>query len=292
MQGADRNARVALDQPAQMKADAPRAGEAALPAGERGAAPTLAEVAKRAAGPPSRDKVAGAPNQELDARLRKDVGQAVAEKKFEDLKEAANAAPAPMPPQPTSPSSAPPAQAYDALEAAKASQAQAQAASQAQSGPAGAAGGSVAAARPSPQDTLARQKAAREELPLMNETVALSTLAAAPLEVSAGATFRVRTHDGRLESSADGGSSWHTELSGVIERLRAGACLADGTCWLVGDAGAILRREPAGTWVRRPLSLAGQITGVTPTGPASAVITASNGRYETVDAGVTWRALP
>lgn len=47
--------------------------------------------------------------------------------------------------------------------------------------------------------------------------------------------------DGIILSTRDQGSSWHTQISGTKEDLRAITCTVNGRCWAVGARGLILR---------------------------------------------------
>lgn len=98
---------------------------------------------------------------------------------------------------------------------------------------------------------------------------------------------------GFVERSTSGGASWDRFDTGVRTPLRAGACLSASTCWVVGDAGVVLRTTDAQTW--RPVTspTAENLVAVETTGEAAAVVRAAGGqRFSTSDGGTNWTRVP
>ena len=95
---------------------------------------------------------------------------------------------------------------------------------------------------------------------------------------------------GRLLRSADGGESWEPQASGVTADLLAGAALSPSVCWVVGSAGAVLLTTDGKRWTRLPFPLVVDLVAVEASGASAASVTARDSRrFETLDAGLTWR---
>lgn len=98
---------------------------------------------------------------------------------------------------------------------------------------------------------------------------------------------------GFVERSTNGGTSWDRVDTGVRIPLKAGACPTASTCWVVGDAGVVLRTTDALTW--RPVTspTPEPLVAVEATSEAAAVVRATDGqRFRTSDGGATWTRLP
>jgi Putative zinc-finger len=115
-----------------------------------------------------------------------------------------------------------------------------------------------------------------------------STDRLAAMDAPPAIAWRVWT-SGRVERSTDGGVSWSRE---PIEAPAARAISAPSrdVCWIVGEAGLILRYETARGWARlSPPSQAGFVA-VQARDAMQATITASDGRrFTTADGGQTWK---
>ncbi|HEY2106622.1 MAG TPA: hypothetical protein VGH29_12590, partial [Candidatus Binataceae bacterium] len=74
--------------------------------------------------------------------------------------------------------------------------------------------------------------------------------------------------------------------------LRAGAAPSPTTCWIVGNAGTILRTIDGKHWQRIDSPTSQDLIAVFTIDPSDATVTAADGkRFATTDAGRTWRAL-
>lgn len=130
-----------------------------------------------------------------------------------------------------------------------------------------------------------------------DESVAYSAaLAAGPAEVVSTANPSVRWRLGPAASiarSADSGTSWQAQESGVTRELLAGSSPAPMVCWVVGRGGVITRTIDGTTWTPRPSPTALDLVGVEATDADSALVsTVSGERFRTTDGGVTWEPLP
>ncbi len=103
---------------------------------------------------------------------------------------------------------------------------------------------------------------------------------------------------GRIERSADGGETWNSQTSPILEDWLAGVALSDTVCWAAGSNGAIARTIDGEHWERvAPPAMAAGPDAKVPDWKAiaaqsaqSATITASDGRkFATADGGKTWQ---
>ena len=88
-------------------------------------------------------------------------------------------------------------------------------------------------------------------------------------------------------------AGWQTQSSGVSVALTGGSAPTGNICWVVGREGTILLTVDGGEHWRKVASpIPGDIGGITATDGKHAVVwdTANHARYETSDAGVTWKA--
>ena len=66
-----------------------------------------------------------------------------------------------------------------------------------------------------------------------------------------GSRWRI-VPDGAVQRSADGGSTWQTQQTGVAVTLIAGASPSPSVCWLVGPGGIVLLSTDGRSWRRLP----------------------------------------
>jgi hypothetical protein len=119
-------------------------------------------------------------------------------------------------------------------------------------------------------------------------------------------SFRVGQAEGSLSADAPGGERWRVGAAGSIQRsidggavwneepvkapgARALAAPAPDVCWIVGDAGLVLRYH-AGVWQRLKPPADAAIVAVTAVDGLRATVTLADGRrLSTEDGGATWR---
>jgi hypothetical protein len=119
-------------------------------------------------------------------------------------------------------------------------------------------------------------------------------------------SFRVGQAEGSLSADAPGGERWRVGAAGSIQRsidggavwneepvkapgARALAAPAPDVCWIVGDAGLVLRYH-AGVWQRLKPPADAAIVAVTAVDGLRATVTLADGRrLSTEDGGTTWR---
>jgi photosystem II stability/assembly factor-like uncharacterized protein len=95
--------------------------------------------------------------------------------------------------------------------------------------------------------------------------------------------------DAIVERSTDGGMTWTRDFQ-ANGTLLAGAMAPDGTVWLAGRDGVVLRRTAATGWARVTTPAPGNIVSVTEVGTLNATVSYADGRrFATADGGVTWR---
>jgi hypothetical protein len=100
-----------------------------------------------------------------------------------------------------------------------------------------------------------------------------------------------RTRDLRVESSADGGTTWVTDHT-ADRPIRASAFVDANVAWIVGDSGLILRRTKNG-WFGASPPADGHITAVKASSPSKATVTLDDGRvFTTANGGVSWSPVP
>jgi hypothetical protein len=97
---------------------------------------------------------------------------------------------------------------------------------------------------------------------------------------------------GIIEHSADAGSTWTVQTTGVINDLTAGSAPSDKVCWVVGRTGTILRTTDGGEhWLRVRAPIEDDLTAVFAIDAQQATVS-SHRTYKTSDAGLTWALLP
>jgi photosystem II stability/assembly factor-like uncharacterized protein len=126
------------------------------------------------------------------------------------------------------------------------------------------------------------------------ETVAIATFrSASPATiVSSNRTSQWRIGNGsEVQHSADGGSTWRTQATGVNVRLTAGSSPSPSVCWLVGPGGLVLITTDEGqSWRRVPFLVVTDLVSVRATDDRTATVVTSDGRtFVTSDGGRNWR---
>lgn len=95
--------------------------------------------------------------------------------------------------------------------------------------------------------------------------------------------------NGVVERSANGGSSWVAQSTGVAADLMAGASPSPQVCWLVGRAGTVLLTSDGLRWQRVGFPEPLDLTAVQASDARTATVTAADGRrFSTADGGATW----
>jgi hypothetical protein len=289
---------MARNEPA---AGAEKASEAAPPA--PASSESAAQPATALPGEPSRAGSAAASQQERpsaasDAPSRGDQGTDAVTRKI-----AAPRASAADERRAESPSSAQPAgtarpapetfaKAEDAARDAAPALADAPTAAEAASAPGAAADASSArAARASGGAPERERTAAQAQRGAGNERQQ-DTLAFAPaplLLTSGNGRVQWRVIGTSIARSNDGGSTWQADVE-APRPVTAGAIAADGTVWLGGRRGLVLRRAASGwTTVTGPAAV--DVVSVTEASATAATVTLADGRrMRTEDAGRTWVA--
>jgi photosystem II stability/assembly factor-like uncharacterized protein len=100
---------------------------------------------------------------------------------------------------------------------------------------------------------------------------------------------------GAIEYSSNAGKKWAPQRSGVAADLVAGSAPSKKTCWVVGRSGTILLTTDGGaTWKQLAPPSTDDLGGIQASDALHATIwdVPHAHRYETSDAGVTWRSIP
>ena len=119
------------------------------------------------------------------------------------------------------------------------------------------------------------------------EAIAISFLVHGP------GGIRIRSGSSGIERSVDAGATWRVEHEGALSAMRAGVCPTADVCWLGGEDGRVLRREPSGRWVESRLPTRQAVTVIEARNAQSASVTDSDGRrFATTNGGRTWSPLP
>jgi photosystem II stability/assembly factor-like uncharacterized protein len=94
---------------------------------------------------------------------------------------------------------------------------------------------------------------------------------------------------GTVEHTADGGTTWQPQATGVVTPIRAGAAPEARVCWLAGAAGVVLRTIDGTTWTRMTLPEPADFIAIQASDAAHATVTDAAGRrFATIDGGATW----
>src|SRR2546425_2398482 len=98
---------------------------------------------------------------------------------------------------------------------------------------------------------------------------------------------------GMIERSRDAGRTWQAQVSNVAANLVAGEAPSDTLCWVVGQAGTIMRTTDGEHWEKISSPVPADWTAVKARDAMNATVMAASGqRFVTADGGRTWRALP
>ncbi len=98
---------------------------------------------------------------------------------------------------------------------------------------------------------------------------------------------------GMIERSRDAGRTWQVQVSNVAANLVAGEAPSDTLCWVVGQAGTIMRTTDGEHWEKISSPIPADWTAVKARDAMNATVMAASGqRFVTADGGRTWRALP
>jgi hypothetical protein len=117
-----------------------------------------------------------------------------------------------------------------------------------------------------------------------------AAVAPAVLIVSPDPASRWRIVSGRVEHSADGGSTWESQQTGSTVTPAAGSAPSASVCWLVGPGGTVLLSTDGRTWQRITFPESADLVGVRATDDKNATVTVATGAaYSTTDGGLTWK---
>ena len=96
---------------------------------------------------------------------------------------------------------------------------------------------------------------------------------------------------GAVQHTADSGSTWRTQATGVNVTLAAGSSPSPSVCWLVGPGGLVLLTTNEGqSWRRVPFQVVTDLVSVRATDNRTATVVTSDGRtFVTADGGRSWR---
>jgi photosystem II stability/assembly factor-like uncharacterized protein len=98
---------------------------------------------------------------------------------------------------------------------------------------------------------------------------------------------------GAVQRSADGGSTWETQSTGVNEAFSAGVSPSPSVCWLVGPGGVVLLSTDGRSWKRVGFPEAVRLVAVRAIDDQTATVTAADGHeFVTQDGGQTWTKAP
>ena len=148
------------------------------------------------------------------------------------------------------------------------------------------------AAKPVAAPKAAAFDAARPGAVSLQKGVELSSNeAAAAVVVAPGGFVRWRlAAGGRIWRSTDAGETWRQQVSGTSAALVAGSATSSGTCWIVGAGGTVLLTLDGERWGRLPFPFPIDLTGVHARDARAATVVAADGRrFDTFDAGLTWK---
>ena len=93
---------------------------------------------------------------------------------------------------------------------------------------------------------------------------------------------------GRIERSADAGTTWNVQTDAGVELL-AGSAPSELICWVVGRAGTVLRTTNGERWERATAPTDDDLVGVDAQNAINATVIGADGsRHVTTDGGRTW----
>jgi hypothetical protein len=157
-------------------------------------------------------------------------------------------------------------------------------------------------------EMVAKQKAARANVATSSEAVEVSSgskgATALRLEAVQNARIILAPNGkslwrvgpgGAIEYSSSAGGKWAPQQSGVAADLVAGSAPSKKTCWIVGRSGTILLTTDGGAiWKQLAPPITDDLGGIQAFDALHATVwdVPNAHRYETSDAGVTWRSIP
>jgi photosystem II stability/assembly factor-like uncharacterized protein len=96
---------------------------------------------------------------------------------------------------------------------------------------------------------------------------------------------------GTILATADGGSIWHAQSSGINTAITGVAAVNDTSVWAVGDAGTIIHSTDGGTtWQRQSSPTRADMHAVSFVGPSTGWAVGNDGTIlATADGGASWR---
>jgi photosystem II stability/assembly factor-like uncharacterized protein len=92
-----------------------------------------------------------------------------------------------------------------------------------------------------------------------------------------------------VQKTVNGGATWQRVTLPASLPIAAAAAPAPATCWLVGAGGAVFLTVDGETWTRVPFPETVDLTAVVADARGATVATADGRRFETRDAGASWR---
>jgi hypothetical protein len=150
-------------------------------------------------------------------------------------------------------------------------------------------------AEPGARSDFARNEAARQAAPLVEEKAAARVFAETvdqiALEIrSPDEAIRWRIRSNVVERSTDAGATWIVQQTGAMTELLAGTAPAADICWLVGRGGVVLRTANSGrTWEAAASPATQDLVSVAASSALDAsVLTVGGRRFATADGGRTW----
>jgi hypothetical protein len=122
--------------------------------------------------------------------------------------------------------------------------------------------------------------------------LALKSLQSAATSPDGKNIWRFGEH-GEIAHSADGGSSWESQVAPLTATLTSGSAPSKKVCWIAGAAGTLLRTTDRGKhWQMVTTPIAADLGGVQASDGKHAIVwdAGNRMRYETSDGGVTWHS--
>jgi len=180
--------------------------------------------------------------------------------------------------------------------------------------PTDSASGASAAAPPKPAAS-AKARVSEDSVGALTQTITVESAASSSNMLRAASaftrgpqTFNDPAHKslwrvgpaGSIEFSADNGTTWTPQSSGMSADFFTGSAPAAKVCWIVGADGAILRTTDAGQhWVKLSAPVAADILGIHATDAFHATIwlvpdpkSSTVQTYKTSDGALTWSLVP
>ena len=119
---------------------------------------------------------------------------------------------------------------------------------------------------------------------------ALSAQASLDAEAPGGSVRWRIGPDGSIQRSVDRGTTWTEETGVKAMGARAMSAPAPDVCWIVGDAGLVLRYDASRGWVRLGTPTDASLVAVIAIDALRATVTLPDGRrLSTEDGGASWK---